>query len=51
MASWEYEPVNVPVASGGEPDADLGLRAEEGQVGDEEMDAAPHWHDEPSTRL
>jgi hypothetical protein len=34
MASWEYEPVSVPAMRGGELDADLGLRAEEGQVDD-----------------
>lgn len=35
MAAWDYEPVSVPVVRGGERDADLGLRAEEGHVGDE----------------
>jgi hypothetical protein len=32
MASWDYEPVSVPVARGGERDADLGLQPEERQV-------------------
>jgi len=32
MASWDYDPVSVPVARGGERDADVDVRTEEGQV-------------------
>jgi hypothetical protein len=50
MASWDYDPVNVPVARGGERDAVLQLRPEEGEVDaveaqsrSEEVDAVPTW--------
>jgi hypothetical protein len=39
MASWDYDPVNVPVVRGGERDADVVRRPEEGQV--DEPDETP----------
>jgi hypothetical protein len=55
MASWDYEPVSVPVARGGERHAELGVRTEEGQVDGpaephaehrEEVSAVPTWFGE-----